>query len=335
MKIFVISLLTFLLGVSAAYGLLNLQSGLSGTVKTEDTDCFAGDLIAEQVCDEPVISKSEYADLRLRLESYIEDEKQKGTVSEVGIFFRDLKDGPTLGINEYADFSAASLLKVPGLIAYLAVSEENPEVMSVKLRVPSDVDIESFYEQYYQPRERIVPGQEYTVSDLLKRSIDFSDNLAHAMLVTYLQTSKQGDLYVETLRDLGLVPGNVGLDFVMSVKRYSSIFRTLYVASYLSPKKSEEALEILSKADFHAGLRAGVPPSIRVAQKFGERAYSNPLNLERNVNQLHDCGIIYFPDNPYTLCIMTRGDDFKELEGIITDLSRMFYEEVESRRVVE
>jgi hypothetical protein len=47
----------------------------------------------------------------------------------------------------------------------------------------------------------------------------------------------------------------------------------------------------------------------------------NPLFRE-----LHDCGIVYLPDNPYLLCVMTKGNDFAKMEKIIEEISRLSYE---------
>jgi hypothetical protein len=76
---------------------------------------------------------------------------------------------------------------------------------------------------------------------------------------------------------------------------------------------------------YPGGLRAGVPPAVAVAHKFGE------WQLEEDVparEQLHDCGIVYEPHRPYLLCIMTRGREFATLPGVIAELSRATYEEV-------
>ena len=51
---------------------------------------------------------------------------------------------------------------------------------------------------------------------------------------------------------------------------------------------------------------------------------------DQNIRQLHDCGIIYYPNNTYLLCIMTRGKDFKQLESVIAGISKTVYEVVAS-----
>ena len=114
-------------------------------------------------------------------------------------------------------------------------------------------------------------------------------------------------------------------DLQLSVRQYASFFRLLYNASYLNRTHSEQALALMAGSSYVKGLAAGVPKSVPVAHKFGERG-----NLDANIRyQLHDCGIVYHPHTPYLLCIMTQGDDFARMERAIRDISRLFYEEVE------
>lgn len=70
-----------------------------------------------------------------------------------------------------------------------------------------------------------------------------------------------------------------------------------------------------------------MPASVKVAHKFGERL------LEDSTRQLHDCGIVYYPENPYLICIMTHGNVYENLEKTIQDISKMVYKEVDSRRL--
>ena len=83
---------------------------------------------------------------------------------------------------------------------------------------------------------------------------------------------------------------------------------------------SEKALELLSKTTFNDGIVAGLPENIVVSHKFGE--YILPDEIE-----LHDCGIIYYVQNPYFLCVMTRGKDEGELKNTISGISKIIYED--------
>jgi hypothetical protein len=70
---------------------------------------------------------------------------------------------------------------------------------------------------------------------------------------------------------------------------------------------------------FTLGLIAELPKSIRVAHKYGERGvYQDGVLIGI---ELHDCGIVYAPENPYYLCVMTRGTELKKLSNLIADIS--------------
>ena len=87
---------------------------------------------------------------------------------------------------------------------------------------------------------------------------------------------------------------------------------------------SEKALDILSKTTFNDGLVAGVDKGITVSHKFGEYVGQQI--------ELHDCGIIYYPENPYFLCIMTRGDNLDNLKDVIKNISGQIYDYYKNSR---
>jgi hypothetical protein len=148
------------------------------------------------------------------------------------------------------------------------------------------------------------------------------------VLYDYLNATYGTELLTQTYSDLGIL--EMGSDTSMAAvntKAYGSIFRMLYNSSYLNPDASEQLLSLLVQSDFAYGIRAGVPANMRVAEKFGERY------LDDGQKQLHSCGIVYFPNNPYLLCVMTRGQSFDDLKTIISDISKKVYLEIDSRKL--
>jgi beta-lactamase class A len=108
---------------------------------------------------------------------------------------------------------------------------------------------------------------------------------------------------------------------------YAIFFRVLFNASYLDKEYSEKAMELLAQSDFNDGLVAGLPRGVIVAHKFGERG-----NLPGSSDyQLHDCGIVYYPNHPYLLCVMSRGNDIQHLENSIAQVSRFVYDEIDNQ----
>ncbi len=294
-------------------------------------DCTKGEYI-DEYCSVPVIAKGQYTMLEIALEGYLAEKKRVGHLNTASIYFRDLVDGPTLGINEYESYLPASLFKLPVLITFYSLAENDPSILDKKLKVVVEDDIESLYKkQFYPPSIFLKKDEEYTISYLLERLIVDSDNLALRLLSKELQTiPSENDFVGEVYKELGLFPDFKSQEQMLSTKRYAAIFRTLYFSSYLSPEYSNKALKLLSRTNFAQGLKAGLPEGIAISHKFGERGYIQDGDKEK---QLHDCGIIYYPDNPYILCVMTRGEKYEELQKVIADISRMFYEEVDSRKI--
>ena len=86
----------------------------------------------------------------------------------------------------------------------------------------------------------------------------------------------------------------------------------------------------MATPDFPQGLQAGVPTDIEVAQKFGERQVFTPQG-DLTERELHDCGIVYHANEPYVLCIMTRGKDFNTMTSNIKDISKIVYDHVSAQ----
>ncbi|MBP9822358.1 MAG: serine hydrolase [Candidatus Pacebacteria bacterium] len=275
------------------------------------------------------IKKSSYASLKLKLSQYIDDHRKNGDVSSVSVYFRDLENGPTLGIEEHEKFSPASLLKLPVLLAYLNFEEDKPGTLKTEL-VYQDLQRRDKLEQNISVKDPIKEGVRYTIEDLLRHMIKYSDNKAYYVLLEYLhQLSPENDLLKDVYVDLGIVDPKSLIDETISVKSYSSIFAQIYYSSFFETREiSELALSFLVDVDYRDGLVAGVPSGIPVAHKFGERT-----GFQGGVKQLHDCGIVYFDKNPYLLCVMTRGQDFSRLAETISEISRIVYRELESRRI--
>lgn len=304
-------------------GFTALLAACAAPVPVEN-GCYQSKWLAKYVCERPAISKIPYANLRLTISDYFEEQKRQGVLADAGLYFRDLEDGPHFGVNEYADFAAASLLKVPVVIQYLGLAEQDPEILKVKLVVPAGLEL--LYSVFYKPPAQLVAGDAHTVEDLLQRTMAYSDNLAFVMLRQYLIDRYGKETFLEeSYRQLGLVPEVADRNHLITVLRYSSLFKLIYSASFLNSVMSEKLIEMMLAATFDHGLVQGVPPGVSVAHKFGE--------IERDgVVHLHDCGIVYYPENPYVLCIMTRGRSYAELAKVISEVSRMVYTEVDARR---
>lgn len=251
---------------------------------------------------------------------FIEAETGSGRAVKIAVYFRSLNDGLWFGVDEREKFSPGSLLKIPLMIGYFKEAERNPALLKEKLAY--NLDMEKYITQIIRPSEEIEKGKKYTVAELIRRMIVYSDNRA---FLTLVERDKDGRLFKMVYNDLGLMtPVYDTPDVDISIKQYTSFLRILYNSSYLDKNYSETGLKLLSESQFKEGLVAGVPSGVMVAHKFGERDV-------RGIRQLHDCGIVYYPRSPYMLCVMTRGSDFNALTGIIAGISKLTYDEIDAQ----
>jgi beta-lactamase class A len=255
--------------------------------------------------------------IETELKNYITQSLTKGTSNHISFYFRSLNGGPWIGIDEHHNYSPASLLKVPIMIGVLKKAEKEPGLLSRKINYSYLRDKE------YVPNikdQLIKVGNAYKVQELIKSMIEHSDNEAKELLVEILGEQE----LIQVLEEIGVNTKGVNLsqDFV-SVKAYSSFFRLLFNATYLNREMSELALNILNTSAFKKGIPAQLPTNMVVSHKFGERGF-----IDSDKKQLHDCGIVYLPNNPYLVCIMTKGDNFDELTQVIADISGIVYKNV-------
>ncbi|MEK7550021.1 MAG: serine hydrolase [Patescibacteria group bacterium] len=257
---------------------------------------------------------------RNELEKYVAKIKKERNLSEVAVYFRDLNNGPTFGVDIAGEFFPASLLKVPVMMAYYHLAEQDPSILQKEILFESKEDFGIV--PTIVPKEELILGNTYTVEELIRRMIVYSDNQAIGLLTKMLPLTVMEDLFSM----LG-----VGEDVLtdpegkLTVKEYAGFFRILFNSSYLSREYSEKALALLAMTDYRDALPAGVSDKITVAHKFGE---AGTENVER---QLHDCGIVYFPDHPYLVCIMTRGKDSETLKKSIVDISKFLYDKIDKQ----
>lgn len=281
---------------------------------------------ANLVCQEkPILKKTGYAKIQSDLEHFITIEKQADHVTDVAIYFRDLKNGPVFGINETDEFAPASLLKLPIALVYFTQAEKDPDILNKNLVFNEGIED---FNQTFKSGDKLVVGSEYKTEDLIMRMLKYSDNDSYAVLIdNLLNNNNKKDLMKETFLGLGFIAPEDAYDQVISVRRYGSIFRALYNSSILNSEDSEKILSWLSNSEFTQGIVSGLPKEIKVSHKFGERFTSD------GKKQLHDCGIIYFPENPYLLCIMTKGNNYDFMSAVIREISKEVYIEVDSRRI--
>jgi len=258
---------------------------------------------------------------KYKVKKFVEQQLQSGKIRDMSVYYRDLSDGPWFGINEKVQYNPASMMKVPIMIAWLKRAEKDQSVFRRKFTY--DEKTHKAPHQGIKPVKTLTAGASYTVDELLRYMLNYSDNKAAVLLLHEL--GKEELDYVIDSMDITSDP-NEARQFNMTAHGYSGFFRILYNASFLNREMSEKALQLLSLQDFPYGIVAGVPKGVKVASKFGEHVKGE--NGEDR--QLHEFGIVYHPKGPYILGIMTRGNDLAKQADIIRNVSEMVYKEIDA-----
>lgn len=257
-----------------------------------------------------------------RLDELVNSLEREGRAEPIAVYFRDLNNGPWIGRDEKRRFVPASLAKIPVVIAALLQAEADPGFAARTLVYEGPVAERQ--PGFLNPESNLEQGRGYSVDELIQRIAHYSDNAAAEVLAGALP----GGLLERVHADLGVDPKRFAAgDRALSPREYGAFFRVLYNASYLNRRDSERVLQYLDQSTFELGLVAGVPLGIAVAHKFGvweEPAPDSPAPL-----QLHDCGIVYHPQRPYLLCVMTAGKNYVRMSTAIAEISRFVWREVE------
>jgi len=304
----------------------SIASGITPLRQSNDSYQFIDPLVGYNLPDN-VKQVDEYATLENDIQGLMSQENASGSAPDVyGVYFRDLSSARWMGVNENTAFAPGSLMKVALMIAYYEEAETDPGILQQKLTYSSAVADQLNGIPFETPSELQV-GQSYTVEQLIESMIESSDNGAKNALLDNIGASSLG----EVTTDLGLpyLDTTQNYDtYSITPKEYSVILRELYNATYLDRQYSEQALLIMSHAEYAQGLVAGVPSGTTVAQKFGEAVSGGATGLAPLEITLSNCGIIYYSSHPYILCVMTQGKALNNLTNTIASISHLVWVDV-------
>ncbi len=323
----------FGLGIFIGAGALGIFAPLQADKTESATDSREGEFKFIRASFEPgkkpsgQSARKELKPFRYKVNALIEEKLKKDEAVAISFYFRDLVNGNRFGIGENDRFSPMSLLKLPLMMAYFKWAETNPVVLRRSLTYGGETKPEP-EQKHIKPLTELVPGQHYTVNDLIFRMIAYDDNASYSLLLANLPHSRLDKIY----KDLNVEydPLKVKNEDSMSLSSFAGLYRVLFNASYLNEDMSEKALRYLSKSMFRDGMASGIPPGIEIACKHGERTVAVKGGQE-DAYQLHEIGIIYHPNRPFLLGIVARGDDFDRLKKAIRDITRLVYDEVDQQ----
>jgi len=268
--------------------------------------------------------RRELKPFRYKVAALIEDKLKSDNVVDVSVYFRDLINGNRFGIGERDSFSRKNLLKLPLMIAFFKWAEINPLILRRTLTYSgSTLQPEQKRDALIQTLE---PGRHYTVNDLIFRMIASDDDNAYALLFANMPSNRLEKIF----KDLDVEYDPQKQDESLSLSAYAAFYRVLFNASYLSEEMSEKALRYLTKSNFRDGMASGIPSNIEIAGKFGEQRIAVvDKGALKQLHQVHEFGIIYYPNRPFLLGVVVRGTEPDRLVKVIRDITNLVYDEVD------
>lgn len=243
--------------------------------------------------------------LRTALREYIDS-----LPDQVGVYFEYLPSGTSIGVNDQMATNIASLIKIPVVMGIYH------EIEKGRIRKEDTLTIEERHiDKRYGDLWKKGVGTTLTVKEAIEYTMNKSDNTASQLLYAILPSGSIDDVF----DSLDIPKDHEGKFRIISPKNYASILRSLYLSSYLSKDSSNEILSILIKTEFDDKIAGGIPKSVNVAHKIGVFR-----SLDHPDETYSDCGIIYPPQRPYLLCIMTKSNEKKSQE-YMQYISKMIY----------
>jgi beta-lactamase class A len=263
-------------------------------------------LLAPRILTEkPTDTIINFLPLRTKLRDYT-----KPFGGNFAFYFEYLPTGTSIGVNEKLNFSAASLIKVPGVMAYYRQIENNGFSVDNQVVKIEEKHIDKGFGTLWM---RGV-GTTISLNEAVRLALVESDNTASYVVADNVSQDNFNEVY-EGL-DIDLTKKDDRID--ISAKSYTSILKALYFSAILSKDHSQEILTMLTQTRFDDKLVSGVPEEIMVAHKIG---------VYTKEEMFQDCGIVYVPNRPYALCMISRASEDITRDRM-KEVSRMVYEYV-------
>jgi beta-lactamase class A len=235
----------------------------------------------------------------------------------IGLDVVDLESGFNAGFNAGKSMPAASTIKLPVMVAVFEALSTGTFDLNRHITLEAQDKDYGSGDLCYAPIDST-----YSVSDLLDRMIDVSDNTATNMLIRVIgRRNINGEM-----TDLGLVRTRLLSDVRTEAWSVRSALRTspadlahlltlMAKGELIDRWSSNEMIAILEADRINTLLPQPLPPDIAIAHKTG--SFFDTLN---------DAGIVYAGNSPYVIAVMTTALPSQDLgRAFIRKISRLTY----------
>lgn len=219
---------------------------------------------------------------------------------EVTLVYHDLTTGEEYKIKPQSARRAASTIKLP-LVIYIM------ELISQKKLNPKQ---KLTYHRYQYNGgsgviQKLPVGSRFTISDLIKKAVIYSDNIAFVMLRDRVGRASFNQ-YIKRIGGQYAYPGGLNKTSAQDLTTYAV---KLYKDSAANPN-DQKLINYLEHTKYNETIPKGIPNTV-VAHKAG---WMPDMRVSNDVAIVYDA-------HPYTLAIMTNGYTYAKSKKVIAHLA--------------
>ena len=234
---------------------------------------------------------------------------------DAGVFVLDLDNGSALNLHGDKVFPAASIIKLPILLAFFQDVDAGKISLDETLVMTRDVIVGGS-----GVLQDLPPGSKFSALETINKMITISDNTATNMII-----KRMGGLAVlnQRFRDWGLqktvirhwLPDLRGTN-TTTAKELIDLLSLLDAKKLLSPSSQALVLDVLERVKNRKLLVAGLGPGATIAHKTGDIGFL-----------LGDAGLVAMPNGKRYLIVtlVTSAHDDPAARDYIQAVSRLVY----------
>ncbi|MGG0656055.1 serine hydrolase [Rummeliibacillus pycnus] len=235
-------------------------------------------------------------------ESLSKDVEQyiKKTGGDIAIEYRDLSTGESFQRKSTKAHMGASTIKLPLAMYVMELADKKKINLKQKLTYKSYHYVGGSGVIQYQK-----VGTKYTIIDLVKKAMIYSDNIAFNMLKEKVGQTN----FIKYMKSLGASYSSPRAYSNTSAHDLSIYARHLYKYSQES-KNGKTIINYLQNTIYNEAIPKGIK-GVKISHKVG---------MIPMYRVSHDYGIIY-DQNPFVLVVMTKGFTYEKSNKVLADIA--------------
>ncbi|MCS7184923.1 MAG: class A beta-lactamase-related serine hydrolase [bacterium] len=241
---------------------------------------------------------------------------------KLGVYVKDLNTGVVYEYNSNEKFPAASLIKLPIMVAVMKkINNENiPITYKIKLEKRHKVGGSGIL-------KRMPVNTYYSLDSLISLMICNSDNTATQMLTEFVGreyirqviewVGMNNTTFERDIMDLDKL--SLGIDNYTTALDIGGLLEQIYKRQIISKEVSNKMMEYLLNQSIDDRIASAIP--------FG--VVANKTGLMRNA--VHDAGIVFAGDSRFIICVLvSQFSSYRQAKGVIRKIAEFTYKTLSS-----